>query len=57
MIEWLSEHKFQAHLTVFLLMVVSSIGLIFSMQLDSSILTWLLVAIFAMANVLAIFIK
>lgn len=57
MIGWLSKHKFEAHLTVFLLMVISSIGLIFSMGQNSSVFTWLLVVIFAAANVLAIFIK
>jgi len=57
MIAWLSKHKFQAHLIAFLLMVISSIGMIFSLQQDSTIFTWLLVAVFAAANILAIFIK
>lgn len=57
MLEWLSKHKFQAHLSVFLLMVLTSIGMIVSIQQESSGFTWLLVAIFAAANLLAIFIK
>jgi len=57
MIEWLSKHKFQAHLSAFFLMVISSIGMIFSIQQNSTIFTWLLVAVFAAANILAIFIK
>jgi hypothetical protein len=57
MLNWLSKHKFQAHLTAFLLMVFSSIGMILSTRDNGSFLLWLLVAIFAAANVLAIFIK
>jgi hypothetical protein len=57
MLNWLSKHKFQAHLTAFLLMMVSSIGMLFSLQLDSPAFIWLLVAIFVIANTLAVFIK
>jgi hypothetical protein len=57
MINWLSKHKFQAHLSVFFLMVVSSIGMIALMQDEGSSLTWLMIAVFALANILAIFIK
>jgi hypothetical protein len=55
--EWLSKHKFEAHLIAFLLMVVSSIGMIFSAPGDNSTFTWLLISIFAAANLLAVFIK
>ena len=54
---WLSKHKFQAHLSAFLLMVISSIGMIFLMGDGSVLLTWLMIAVFAMANLLAVFIK
>ena len=57
MINWLSQRKFQAHVTVFLVMVISSIGMIFSMQQDASNITWLLVGLFAVANIFAVFIK
>ena len=57
MINWLSKHKFQAHLSAFLLMVVSSIGMIALMQDQGSPLTWLMIAVFALANILAVFIK
>ena len=57
MVNWLSKRKFQAHLTAFLLMVVSSIGMIFSIQHNSSPFTWLMIAVFALANLLAIIIK
>ena len=57
MLNRLSKHKFQAHLSAFLLMVISSIGMIFLMQEGSTPFIWLMIAIFAMANFLAIFIK
>jgi hypothetical protein len=57
MIQWLSKHKFQAHLTAFLLMIVSSIGMLIQLQGQGGALIWLLVAIFGLANMLAIFIK
>ena len=54
---WLANHKFQAHLTAFLLMILSSVGMILLLRADNISFTWLMVAIFAMSNVLAIFIK
>ena len=57
MLNWLSKYKFQAHLSAFLLMVISSIGMIFLKWEGSTPFTWLMIAIFAIANVLAIFIK
>ena len=57
MINWLSKHKFQAHLSAFLLMVISSIGMIALMQNEGGLLTWLMIAVFAFANLLAVLIK
>ena len=57
MLDWLRKHKFQAHLTAFLLMVISSIGLILFLRQEGSAFLWLMVVIFAAANLLAIFIK
>ena len=57
MLKWLSNHKFQAHLTAFALMVLTSVGMIFALQSEADALTWVMVAIFAAANVLAVFIK
>ena len=57
MINWIRKHKFQAHLTAFLLMVFSSLGMLLLIRQESTSFTWLLIAIFAMANILAIFIK
>lgn len=57
MLNWLSKHKFQTHLTAFLLMMISSIGMLVSMNMESANFTWLLVAIFAAANILAVLVK
>lgn len=57
MLNWLRKHKFRAHLTAFLLMVFASVGMIFSMHQNGGSFTWLMVAIFATANILALFIK
>jgi hypothetical protein len=57
MISWLSKHKFQAHLSAFLLMVVSSMGMIALMQDQGSPISWLMIVVFAFANILAVFVK
>ncbi len=57
MFTWLTQNKFKAHLIAFSLMVIASIGMIFSMHQESTSFTWLMVAIFAAANILTIFIK
>ena len=54
MLEWLSKHKFQAHLAAFLLMVISSIGMIFSMRQDGSNFSWLMIAIFAACGIVSL---
>ncbi len=55
MVPWLREHKFETHLSAFLLMALSSSGMYFSMSGNSHMLTWLLVGLFAAANLLAMF--
>ena len=57
MLNWLTKNKFQAHLTAFLLMVISSIGMLFLMRQNNDGFTWLMVAIFVVANIIAIFVK
>ena len=57
MLKWLSNHKFQAHLTAFVLMVLTSIGMIFALPSEANALTWVMVVLFAAANVLALFIE
>ena len=57
MLNWLSQRKFKAHLTAFLLMVLSAFGMVLFRWQDNSFLTWLMVAVFALANILAVFIR
>ena len=57
MLNWLSKNKFQAHLAAFLLMVIVSIGMLLLMRGDNRVLIWLMIALLAGANILAIFIK
>ena len=57
MLNWLAKHKFQAHLAAFLLMILSSVGMVFLLWADNNSYTWLMVVIFAVSNALAIFIK
>lgn len=56
-ISWIREHKFEAHLTAFLLMVVPSALLYFTNQTETAGLTWGLLGIFVAGNVLAMLIK
>lgn len=57
MITWLKQNKFKAHLLTFSLMVISSIGMIFAASGVGTGLIWGLLAIFALANMMAMFIK
>ena len=57
MLNWLSQRKFKAHLTAFLLMGLSAFGMVLFRWQDNSFLTWLMVAVFALANILAVFIR
>ena len=57
MLKRLSNNKFQAHLTAFALMVLTSVGMIFTLRSEANALTWVMVAIFAAANVLALLIR
>jgi hypothetical protein len=57
MLNWLSQRKFKAHLTAFLLMVLSALGMILCRWQDNSFFIGLMVVVFALANVLAIFIR
>ncbi len=54
---WIREHKFESHLTAFLLMVIPSIGLYFTTQISGSGLIWALIGIFVVGNILAMIIK
>lgn len=57
MINWLRAHKFESHLTAFILMVLTPIGLYFAANTDTIGLVWVLLGVFVLANLLAIFLK
>jgi hypothetical protein len=57
MLEWFRKNKFQAHLLAFTLMVLTSVGMVLTLRNEADTLTWLMITIFAAANVLAILIK
>ncbi|MEA3351563.1 MAG: hypothetical protein U9Q82_13160 [Chloroflexota bacterium] len=54
---WLSKHKFKAHLTAFLLMVIPSAGLYFGALRPSTGVIWILVAVISLGNILAMLVK
>ncbi len=57
MIQWIRTHKFEAHLISFALMILASIGLYYAINTDMAVLIWILVSLFALANLLAMVIK
>jgi len=48
--DWLSENKYQVHLTAFLLMMVSAVGMFLAAQNDIDVLIWMLIGVVAIAN-------
>jgi len=57
LIIWIRAHKFEAHLTAFLLMVIPSAGLYFANQGGNSASIWALLGLFIIGNLLAMLIK
>jgi hypothetical protein len=57
LLKWLREHKFEAHLVIFLLMIIPSMGLYLAAQEDLGSLIWALIGVFSLANLLAMGIK
>jgi hypothetical protein len=57
MISWLRSHKFEAHLTAFLLMAFPSALLYLSNQTENSGLIWVFLGVFVIGNILAMVIK
>jgi len=57
MISWIRAHKFEAHLTAFLLMVIPSALLYFTNQSQGVVLIWVLLGVFVIGNILAMLIK
>jgi len=57
MLSFLRTHKFEAHLTAFALMVLTSIGMYLVIDQGSPSLIWALLGGFILANLLAIIVK
>ena len=57
MLSFLRTHKFEAHLTAFVLMVLTSIGMYLVIDHGSPSLIWALLGGFILANLLAIIVK
>ncbi|MBC8508041.1 MAG: hypothetical protein ISR58_08825 [Anaerolineales bacterium] len=54
---WIREHKFESHLTAFLLMVIPSAVLYFTLQTKSVGSIWALLGVVIVGNLLAMIIK
>ena len=57
LLTWLGEHKFEAHVLSFLLMVLPSAGLYFAAQIESTGLILGLLALVVSGNLLAVAIR
>jgi hypothetical protein len=57
MINWLQKHKFTAHLTVFMLMMLASAGLYMAANSDQTNLIWALLGLFFLANLVAMAVR
>jgi len=51
---WLKKNKFRVHLTSFLLMILSAIGLYFAATAGQTSIIWALLGIFVFANLIAV---
>jgi hypothetical protein len=56
MIPWFRDHKFKIHLGAFVMMMLASAGLYAAMDAAAG-LTWLLLAVFILANLAAMVVK
>ena len=54
---WLGQRKFEAHLGIFLTMILCSTGLYFAAQSGAQGWIWVLLAVFALANLLVILVR
>ena len=57
MIQWTRTHKFEAHLICFAMMILASIALYVVINTGMAVLVWILLGLFALANVLAMLVK
>jgi hypothetical protein len=53
----LSENKFQVHLLAFCIMILVPVPLYFAAQRQATIWIWMLIAVFAAANLLVIAVR
>ena len=53
--DWLSENKYQVHLTSFLLMIISAVGMFLAAQNDMDVLIWVLLSVVVFANLVVMF--
>ncbi|HZD57554.1 MAG TPA: hypothetical protein VE136_12555 [Anaerolineales bacterium] len=56
-IRWLSRHKFEAHLSAFILMTLTPVALYFAAQSDALGWIWGLLAVVILANIWVIFVR
>jgi hypothetical protein len=56
-LKWLSENKFRMHLLAFSVMILAPIALYFAAQGPSTPWIWVLIALFAAANLLVIAVR
>ncbi|MEJ2707336.1 MAG: hypothetical protein P8074_06950 [Anaerolineales bacterium] len=56
-LKWLSENKFRMHLLAFSVMILAPIALYFAAQGQSAPWIWVLIALFAAANLLVIAVR
>lgn len=57
MLQRLRKNKFQAHSVAFGLMILASVGMIFTLRSEANALSWVLIGLFAAANGLALLIR
>ena len=57
LIHWLSQHKFEAHLSAFILMILTPVALYSAAKSDALGWIWGLLAVAILANFLVIFVR
>ena len=50
-LDWLSENKYQVHLTAFFLMIISATGMFHGAQNDFDVLIWVLLSLVVLVNI------
>jgi len=57
MLNWLRRHKFETHLFSFTLMILAAIGLYATIHANPAGWTWAYLAVFILANLVAMLVK